>query len=154
MSSCCPSKASWSSTFRAEQVNDALAREGSRHRIVAAKAQIIRFMGQAGKSLRSQTGSKAGGSRFIKAGAFRIILLPGAGEWQLFFVPCGKRLGSDRAKYAPRVRETFTHWRIDPDLAGVRREEARDQWSADERRESAALWKEVDELLARADEAK
>src|SRR5262245_19527913 len=59
-SSCCPSKASWSSTFRAEQVNDALAREGSRHRIAAVKAQIVRFMGQAGKKVPLTNGQRGG----------------------------------------------------------------------------------------------
>jgi serine/threonine-protein kinase len=66
----------------------------------------------------------------------------------------GKRLGSDRAKYAPQVREMLTHWRVDPDLAGIRREGGMEKWSADERRESATLWKDVDDLLDRAGGAK
>jgi Flp pilus assembly protein TadD len=65
-----------------------------------------------------------------------------------------KRLDSDRAMYGPRVRQALTHWRVDPDLAAVRREEALAKWSADERREWAALWKDVDELLERAGAAK
>src|SRR4029077_10965227 len=59
-SSCCPAKASWSSTFRAEQVNAALAREGSRHRIATVKAQIVRFMGQAGKKFPFTNGQRGG----------------------------------------------------------------------------------------------
>jgi serine/threonine-protein kinase len=66
----------------------------------------------------------------------------------------GKELDRDRATYSPRVRQVLTHWRDDPDLAGVRREEAMAKWSADERREWVALLKDVDELLDRARDAK
>jgi serine/threonine-protein kinase len=54
-------------------------------------------------------------------------------------------LAADRAV----VRETLTHWRNDPELAGQRDPGELDTLPADERKECLALWAEVDSVLAR-----
>jgi serine/threonine-protein kinase len=65
----------------------------------------------------------------------------------------GKRLDSDPA--ANRlVQKTLTHWRADPDLAGLREPSALQQLSADERKECLALWEEVTAVLRRAQTTK
>jgi hypothetical protein len=53
---------------------------------------------------------------------------------------------ADRAK----VRDRWTRWQADPDLAGLREPGALDKLSAEERDEWLALWKEVGALLKRA----
>jgi serine/threonine-protein kinase len=65
-----------------------------------------------------------------------------------------QKLDSELVKYRVPARQTLTHWRSDPDLEAVRREQTAGTWSADEHSESAALWKQVDELLKRIDDAK
>jgi hypothetical protein len=61
----------------------------------------------------------------------------------------GKKLDSDAA--ANRlVRKTLTHWRADPDLAGVREPSALDELPPAERKSWRALWSDVDALLRRA----
>jgi tetratricopeptide (TPR) repeat protein len=53
---------------------------------------------------------------------------------------------ADRA----RVKTRLTRWQANPDLAGVREPGALDKWSAAERAEWLALWKEVGAVLKRA----
>jgi serine/threonine-protein kinase len=48
------------------------------------------------------------------------------------------------------VRKMLTHWQADPDLAGLREPGALEKWSADERKEWLALWKEIAAVLNRA----
>jgi hypothetical protein len=52
------------------------------------------------------------------------------------------------------VRRALARWLSDPDLEGFREQTALDKLTADERTEWLALWKEVGELLNRAEEAK
>jgi serine/threonine-protein kinase len=47
------------------------------------------------------------------------------------------------------VKNTLTHWRADPDLAGLREPSALEKLSADERKECLALWQEVGAVLQR-----
>jgi serine/threonine-protein kinase len=61
----------------------------------------------------------------------------------------GKKLDSDPAANL-LVQKALMHWRADPDLAGLRRPEALDQLSADEREECIALWSAAAALLNRA----
>jgi serine/threonine-protein kinase len=49
-----------------------------------------------------------------------------------------------------RAAQTLTRWRADPDLAGLRAPSELAKLSADERKDSVALWAEVDDLLSRA----
>jgi hypothetical protein len=64
-------------------------------------------------------------------------------------VMAGKLDGGTAAGRA-QGRTRLTHWRANPDLAGVREPSSLDKWSAEERDEWLALWKEVDALLKRA----
>jgi serine/threonine-protein kinase len=52
------------------------------------------------------------------------------------------------------VRNSLTHWRADPYLAGLRERSALDKLSADERQECLALWDEVTAVLRRAQQAR
>lgn len=61
-----------------------------------------------------------------------------------------KVLDSGGARARPRVRRTFEHWRVDPDLAGVRDPSALARLPESERAAWRSLWAEVDALLARA----
>jgi tetratricopeptide (TPR) repeat protein len=60
-----------------------------------------------------------------------------------------KSLDDDTAKAGELVRRTLTHWRGDPDLAGLREPAALDKLPAEERKEWFALWEEVDALVNR-----
>jgi serine/threonine-protein kinase len=65
----------------------------------------------------------------------------------------GKKLESDPA--ASRLaQKTLTHWRANPDLAGLREPSALDKLSTDEREECLALWKEVTAVVSRAQKTK
>ncbi len=46
-----------------------------------------------------------------------------------------------------QIGQTLKHWTEDPDLAGIRVEEAVNQLAEDEQKACLALWKEVDRLL-------
>jgi serine/threonine-protein kinase len=48
------------------------------------------------------------------------------------------------------ARKTLEHWRVDPDLAGLREASALGKLSPDERNDCLALWQAVGELLRRA----
>ena len=58
----------------------------------------------------------------------------------------------DRGTSADRaqVKTMMKRWQADTDLAGLREPAALDKWSAQERGEWLALWKEVGALLKRA----
>jgi serine/threonine-protein kinase len=58
----------------------------------------------------------------------------------------------DSGPRAARIRVTrlLTLWQADPDLAGLRDLSVLNKWSAGERKDCLALWKEVDILLKRA----
>jgi serine/threonine-protein kinase len=61
------------------------------------------------------------------------------------------------AKTAPSrdlARKVLANWKSDPDMSGLRDPSAIDTFSMDERNECLALWQAVDDLLARAREAK
>ncbi len=60
-----------------------------------------------------------------------------------------KRLADD-AKSAPNIHRIIEHWRIDPDLAGVRDPSALDSLPESERRAWQALWSDVERLLAKS----
>jgi hypothetical protein len=77
-----------------------------------------------------------------------------AREWlRADLAACGQKLGSDPA--ANRlVTKILTHWRADPDLAGLREPSALDELPAAERQECRALWSDVDALLRRAQDLK
>ena len=53
--------------------------------------------------------------------------------------------GAPEAK--DRIGQTLKHWTEDPDLAGIRVEEAVNKLAQDEQRACRALWNEVDQLL-------
>jgi eukaryotic-like serine/threonine-protein kinase len=52
------------------------------------------------------------------------------------------------------VASTLTHWRSDPDLAGLREPSELQKLSADERKDCLPLWEQVAALLSRAQSAK
>ena len=62
---------------------------------------------------------------------------------------------ADRAKFlqsqGPRARpvvaQMLQHWKVDPDLAGIRDPDALKNLPADEQKACAAVWKDVDALL-------
>jgi tetratricopeptide (TPR) repeat protein len=54
------------------------------------------------------------------------------------------------AKARPFVIQTLEHWRVDPDLAGIRDAAALAKLSEPERKPWQVLWSDVDTLLARA----
>jgi serine/threonine-protein kinase len=61
----------------------------------------------------------------------------------------GKLAGGNAADRA-QVKAVLSHWQADADLAGLREPDALGKWSAKERGEWLALWKEVGTLLERA----
>lgn len=61
----------------------------------------------------------------------------------------GKLAGGNAAD-RPRVKTMMRHWQADADLAGLREPGALGKWSARERGEWLALWKEVGALLEQA----
>jgi eukaryotic-like serine/threonine-protein kinase len=61
----------------------------------------------------------------------------------------GKALQIDPAA-RDRVRQTLTHWRGNPDLAGLREPAELEKLPVEERDQCLALWKEVDALVDRA----
>jgi hypothetical protein len=61
----------------------------------------------------------------------------------------GKLAGGNAADRA-QVKTVLRHWQADEDLAGLREPGALGKWSAQERGEWLALWKEVGALLKRA----
>jgi serine/threonine-protein kinase len=60
-----------------------------------------------------------------------------------------KALDADPKAARAGVRGALTYWRVDPDLACVRDPAALDKLPAQERKEYAAFWAQVDALLAR-----
>ena len=52
------------------------------------------------------------------------------------------------------MRQTLTHWRADPDLTGVRDQDALAKLPEDERAKWQELWGEVDGLLQRVGDKK
>ena len=60
----------------------------------------------------------------------------------------GKALDSPEARN--RARKALTHWRDNPDLAGLHEPDALDKLRAEEREEWLALWKDVEAVLRRA----
>jgi eukaryotic-like serine/threonine-protein kinase len=78
-----------------------------------------------------------------------------ARDWlQADLAVLAKKLDSSTAVDYVLVQKTLTHWRADPDLAGLRESSALDKLSADERKECLALWKEVADVLNRAQKTK
>jgi tetratricopeptide (TPR) repeat protein/tRNA A-37 threonylcarbamoyl transferase component Bud32 len=65
-----------------------------------------------------------------------------------------KKLDGGSAKDQVLVKNVLTHWRADPDLAGVRELGALEKLSAGERDEWLAMWEEVAAVLDRAGEAR
>jgi len=61
-----------------------------------------------------------------------------------------RRAARGTAADSALVVQTLTAWRADPALAGLRERTALEGFSADEREECLALWKEVDVVLERA----
>jgi serine/threonine-protein kinase len=61
----------------------------------------------------------------------------------------GKKLDSDPSA-SRLVQKTLTRWQANPDLVGLREPGALDKWSADERKECFALWKQVAAMMSRA----
>src|SRR5262249_9520621 len=53
-----------------------------------------------------------------------------------------------------RAQKFLAHWRVDPNLAGLREPGAVDKLSADERQECLGLWGEVAAVLPRAQQTK
>ncbi len=49
------------------------------------------------------------------------------------------------------VSQTLQHWKADADLAGIRDDAALAKLPADEQKDCATLWAEVDTLLAKAE---
>ena len=61
-----------------------------------------------------------------------------------------RKIDSGAAADRALVQEKLTAWRADPDLSGLRQPGALDRVSVEERKEWLALWKGIDDLLARA----
>jgi Tfp pilus assembly protein PilF len=66
------------------------------------------------------------------------------------FAAWEKMLDSGDAQARPVVAQTLQHWKVDPDLAGVRDAEALARLPESERVAWRSLWSEVDALLARS----
>jgi serine/threonine-protein kinase len=64
------------------------------------------------------------------------------------------KLDGGTAAGRAQVRTRLTHWRANPDLAGLREPAVLGRMSANEREECVALWKEVNALLNRAGQIK
>jgi tetratricopeptide (TPR) repeat protein len=62
-----------------------------------------------------------------------------------------KKLEMDHAGFRVQVKDKLTHWRADPDLEGIRSPNALEKLPVNERGEWSGFWKEVDELLQRAE---
>ena len=61
----------------------------------------------------------------------------------------GTALDRDRGAVLKSLREDLTHWRGDPDLAGLRDAAELDKLPADERKDCLAFWDEVEIMLKR-----
>jgi serine/threonine-protein kinase len=78
-----------------------------------------------------------------------------AREWlQADLAAWAKMMHSDSRMDQDLARKMLTQWQIEPDLAGLRDQEALKGLSADERKECLALWNEVAAVLSRAPMAK
>jgi tetratricopeptide (TPR) repeat protein len=62
----------------------------------------------------------------------------------------GKHMSSDKPPELQAARQALKHWQKDPDLAGVRDQEALAKLPEAERKEWARLWDEVADLLKKA----
>jgi serine/threonine-protein kinase len=62
-----------------------------------------------------------------------------------------KKLDMDHDGYRARVKQTLSHWQIDPDLDGIRTPSALDKLPAEERARWSQLWNDVADLLKRAE---
>jgi serine/threonine-protein kinase len=65
-----------------------------------------------------------------------------------------KELDSGSQEARDLAKKMLTHWQVDPDLAGLREPSGLNKLSADERRESLALWNEVSAVLNRTERSK
>lgn len=59
----------------------------------------------------------------------------------------GKILQSPGPRARPVVVQNLGHWKVDPDLAGIRERDALKKLFADEQKAWEALWRDVDALL-------
>ena len=75
-------------------------------------------------------------------------------DWLKADLTAWGKLAEGPAEQRLRVRQTLTHWRASPDLAGVRDQDALAQLPEDERAKWQELWGEVDRLLERVGDKK
>jgi tetratricopeptide (TPR) repeat protein len=61
-----------------------------------------------------------------------------------------KQAGTGKPEAKALVSQQLQHWKVDPDLAGIRDETAINALPDDEQKACRALWAEVDKLLAKA----
>jgi serine/threonine-protein kinase len=75
-------------------------------------------------------------------------------DWMKADLTAWGKLAEGPAEQRLRVRQTLTRWRADPDLTGVRAEDALAKLPEDERAKWQELWGEVDGLLKRVEDRK